>query len=128
MSLISKFKAEITRVDTFEIIIDQKIWCTTAIKEWSNIFIDVKNVKELAAHLSQLIARQGTTEFYEGFGRIKTTMKDGYPLTQFKKEENNWIPLTDEDYCNGIVVRIISEDDDCQVEIKKIKENQEVKN
>lgn len=122
MELVSKFKAEVTRVDTFEITIDKKIWCTTALKEWSNIFIDVKSVKELAAHLSQLVTRQGTKEFYEGFGRVKTIMRDGYPLTQFKKEENEWVPLTDQDYCAGITIKIISEDEDCNVEINRIKE------
>lgn len=125
MTLIRKYTAEVTRVDTFEISVDKKIWDTKALKDWSNIFVPAETVKDLAAHLAQLVARQGTTEFYEGFGRVKTTLKNGYSLTQFKKNDaGEWVALEDKDYCSGIIIRVISEDNDCEVAIEKAKELQ----
>ena len=125
MENLKIYTAAVTRVDTFEISVDKKIWDAQALTAWSDIFIAIETTKELAAHLSQLVARQGTRQFYEGFGYVKTIMKDGYPLPSYKKNDTGeYVVLDDNDYCKGILIRRISEDEDCEVKIEKSKESE----
>lgn len=112
---IKSIKTEVTRVDSFEIKIDETIWNDEALKEWSNVFFPVENLEDLAKHLAQMVARLGTGEFYEGFGRIKTSFKNLEKTQWVTNEKNEWVVFRE--YQKGIEIVILSEDDDCEVEI-----------
>jgi len=114
---IKSIKTEVTRVDTFKIEIDETIWNKEALKDWSNTFFEVETVEDLAKHLAQLVARLGSCEFYEGFGRVQTYIKDGYKLTQYVKNDKENAYEKCNVFCKGIELFIISEDNDCEVEI-----------
>ena len=64
-----------------------------------------------AEHLAQLRARQGEC-FYEGYGYV--SVNGERPLAVRLTEQN------ESSYENGININVISEDEDCEVELKEV--------
>lgn len=113
---MKKFKIEVIRTDEFEVEIDETVWDKEALKDWSSVFWTVESAEELAHSVAEAVSRNGSqSNFIEGFGNIKTLYRDGAEKTKYRKDENGeWVK--DNDYANGITIRIISEDDDYETE------------
>lgn len=106
---MKKFKCIVTRVDEYEIEIDE----AKINAEWmecfrSYMYSSFIEYKDHAEHLAQLRARIGEG-FYEGYG---------VPLV------NGEVPLygkvNKETIQDGINIKVISEDNDCEVEVEEL--------
>lgn len=109
---MKKFKCKVTRVDEYEIEIDE----TKIDKEWmenfrSYMYPSFTDYCDHAEHLAQLRARLGE-EFYEGYGYV--SVNGERPFAVAISEEN------EKDYEPAININIIDEDDDCGVEVKEL--------
>lgn len=112
---MAKFKIEVTRVDEYEIEVDETIYDQQALKNWSQTFWDVDSAQELAESLAETVARNGAgRNFMEGFGTVKTYYSDGSEKTQYTRDFKRITEFTP-----GLSIRIISEDDDISTETKK---------
>ncbi len=117
---IQKFTVEVTRVDEYEIEIDDAIYTDEVIEQWSESFqeTDEDNRKEdFVKHLANAITSGGKAEPMEGFGYVKQkwhASKEDDLLFQVKSGMQK---VTEEDYSPGLFVNIISHDDDYQTEI-----------
>lgn len=101
-----KFKCVITRIDEYEIEFDENIINDEWIKEYKQTFYPFDNLADHAEHISQHRARF-QEDFIEGYG---------VPLV------NGKIPYgaDPQDVEKGINIRIISEDDDCDIEVTEL--------
>ncbi len=107
-----KFKCTVTRVDEYEIEIDE----SKINEEWmegfrSYMYPSFTEIEDHVEHLAQLRARQGEG-FYEGYGYV--SVNGGRPLAVRLTEEN------ESSYEDGINIKIISEDSDCDVDIEEL--------
>lgn len=108
---MKKFKCTVTRVDEYEVEFDENV----IDKEWMNDFAsfmyEFDTLEEHAEHLAQYEARIGNS-FIEGYGVVKRNGRFPYP---YDTEEHK-------DTCkeNGINIKVVSEDDDCDVEVEEL--------
>ncbi|MEZ0182629.1 hypothetical protein AB9T89_10315 [Flavobacterium oncorhynchi] len=117
---IQKYKVEVTRVDEYEIEIDDAIYTDEFIEQWSESFFETdegSRKEDFAKHLAGAITSGGKAEPLDGFGYVKQkfhSSKEGDLLFQVKSGMQK---VTEEDYSPGLFVNIISYDDDYQTEI-----------
>ena len=111
-----KAKLEVTRIDEYEVEIDEKIWDSKTLKEWTETFWDVENIQELGKALATAVMRYGVGKFMEGFGNVKQIRPDGSEIAQYKRNENNELEKIDK-YTKGLLVIIHSEDENYYVEL-----------
>ena len=118
---IKKYTVEVTRVDEYEIEIDDSIFTDEVIAEWSESFFPTdedSRLEDYVKHLAESLTHQGIQEGIEGFGFIKQkyhSMEEGALLFQTYQGKK----LTEEDYSEGLFVNIISHKDDYETEIFK---------
>lgn len=119
---MSKFKVTVTRVDEYEIEIDESIWDEKALKDWASVFFDVKDAAEFAKHFAIAWMRNDDKYFIEGYGYVKEFDKNGeLKGIPYRKEDGEFgYPLPEEKYSKGISIVAISQDDDYDTEIEKI--------
>jgi len=116
---IQKYTVEVTRVDEYEIEIDDSIWTDEVIKEWSESFfeIDENNHQEsFVKNLSESLTHQGIQTDIEGFGFVKQRlhkMKPGDLLSQYSE---GLTKVTEDEYTKGLLVNIIAYKDDYETE------------
>lgn len=110
------FKTDVIRTDSYEITIDEKEWNEQKLAEFSRYFHKVKSTKEIAAAISFSLMRKGAGQFLEGFGHIKTLKKDDTEMVQFIQ---NFRKVEEADYCSGIIVKVISVDEDIETEVEE---------
>lgn len=119
---LKKYKVEVTRVDEYEITIDDSIYTDEVIEQWSESFFETEEderLEDFVKHLAKGITCAGKAEPLEGFGFVKQkfhSMEDGDLLDQCKAEMKK---VTEEDYSPGLLVNIISFDDEYETEIFK---------
>ncbi|MBC7847233.1 MAG: hypothetical protein H7Y10_12150 [Flavobacterium sp.] len=117
---LKKYKVEVTRVDEYEIEIDDALWTNERIAEWSESFFetDYNNRQEdFVKHLAESLTHQGIKEGIEGFGHVKQkyhSMEEGDLLTQYY---DGLKKITEDNYTEGLFVNIISHKDDYETEI-----------
>lgn len=118
---MSKFKVTVTRVDEYEIEIDEKVWDEKALKDWSATFNDVNSVQDIAKDFAVAYMRT-ESYFTEGYGYVKEFYKDGTVRGIPYKGENGEFkyPLPDEKYAKGISITPLVQDEDYETEIKKL--------
>jgi hypothetical protein len=109
---LKKFRCVVTRVDEYEIEIDE----TKINEEWmenfrSYMYPSFTEYDDHAEHLAQLRARQGEG-FYEGYGYV--SVNGSRPFVVGVCDENK------ESYEDGINIKVISEDNDCDIEVTEI--------
>lgn len=110
---MDKFKIVVTRNDEYEISIDPSVWSQDELKSWSNVFHDVETREELARSLGQTMARLGSDYgFFEGFGYVKQLRADGSERKQ---------SVDSGKFSKGLLVKVISEDEEIEVDSEKIK-------
>lgn len=117
---IKKYKIEVTRVDEYEIEIDDAIYTDEVIEEWSESFYetdDDSRQEDFVKHLAKSITSAGIQEGIEGFGHVKQqyySMDEGDFLTQYS---DGLKEVTTEEYSPGLLVKIISHKGDYETEI-----------
>ena len=109
---MQKFRVELTRTDEFEIEIDEEIFNEKELKNWSDVFHTVDNLQEFVVYLVELMARFGLENFHEGFGKLHRVNSAGKSLDYLDEGE----------YIKGILVKIISEDSQCETDCTEIVE------
>ena len=117
---MNKFRVEAKRIDQYEIEIDPEFWNAEYLERWSEVFHKVNEVKEIAEDLSFSILRLGSGSFIEGFGYVKTLTSNGREVDQYRSSKGEYVRVQEEDYCPGIIVRIIDEDDEHEFDTKEV--------
>lgn len=104
---MKKFECTVTREDKYIIELDENILDEEWMAHFRRYFYDCHNLNEHAEHIAQFRARFGDHNFIEGYG---------VPLVNGKK------PIfADENSINkAINIIIVSEDEDCEVEVEEI--------
>lgn len=108
---MKKFKCRVTRVDEYEIEIDEERINEEWMKDFRSYMYKFHDYEKHAEHLAQLRARQGEG-FYEGYGYV--SVNGERPLAVRLSE------LNESSYESGININVISEDEECEVEIEEI--------
>jgi hypothetical protein len=96
---MKKFKVTVTRVDEYEVHIDEEIWTPGLLKEWESTFWDLPDgLQSLAESVGHALILSGFNNFHEGFGYLKELDDAGEPewWTTLKK---------DSDLSQGIAVK-----------------------
>jgi len=102
-----KFECTVTREDKYIIEFDDEIINQEWIEDFANDFYDFKDLKEHAEHLAQFRARFPDVSFIEGY---RVPLIDGkLPLFSDKNDVEE-----------GINIIVISEDEECEVDVEKI--------
>jgi len=102
---MKRFDCTVTREDKYIIEFDENIINEEWMQEFRESMYGFTKLEEHAKHIAQLRARAGDG-FMEGYG---DPMKNGEPP---------WWSLND--YEKGINIRIVSEDEECEVEVEEI--------
>ena len=110
---MQRFECEVTRIDKYTIEIDEDIINEEFLKSYAEFFADYETLEEHAENLAQYQARFGSA-FMEGYGVVKKNGKIPYPYYTEKYKDK-----VDEGKI-GINIKIISEDNDCDVIVKEI--------
>jgi hypothetical protein len=117
---IKKYKIEVTRVDEYEIEIDDAIYTDEVIEQWSEGFYETNEdtrQEDFVKHLANGLTSGGIKEAMEGFGFVKQKfhkMPADELLTQYS---SGFKKVTDVDYSPGLLVNVISYDDDYETEV-----------
>lgn len=115
---MQKFKVTITRIDEYEISIDETVWTPEELKNWSKSFYPTENTKELAKHVAGAIFHSGSGDgFMEGFAIVKQLRNDNTPMFQMHHGKK----VLEEDYTKGLLAKIIDENEDIEFEVEEIK-------
>jgi hypothetical protein len=104
---MKRFKCVVTRTDEYIIDIDESKLNEEWMKAFREVFYNFHDLDEHAEHIAQYKARYNSDTFIEGYGT---------PLVNGKKpafgDERSLQP--------GINIRIISEDEDCEVDVVEL--------
>ncbi len=109
-------KIEVTRIDNYEVVINENVWDKKALKEWGEVFWKLNDLQDLAKVVSTAIMRYGLGKSMEGFGRVKQLHPDGREIKQYEKDGCGEYQVVDS-FTKGIEVIIHSEDDDYSAEL-----------
>lgn len=119
---MKKFNVTVTRVDEYEIEVDENIWNEKELKEWEKSFFPVNDQKDLAKILAGSVMKLGSDHgFIEGFGYVRMKRKSGDLMSHFRSGKKGIEQVPDDEYDKGLSVRIIDEDDDYEYDIEEIK-------
>jgi hypothetical protein len=103
---MKRFKCTVERTDEYIIEFDENVINDEWMEGFSSYMWKVTEHEELAEHIAQFRARFGE-RFIEGFGR---------PLENGKKP--TW--AEDDELNKAINVQVVSEDNECYVEVEEI--------
>lgn len=96
---MKKYTVTVTRVDEYEVHIDEEIWTPGLLKEWESTFWDLPDgLESLAGSIGHALMLAGFNHFHEGFGYIKELDENGEPewwTTVIKNSE----------LCHGLAVK-----------------------
>lgn len=115
-----KYTVEVTRVDEYEIEIDDSIWTDEKIADWSDSFFETdedSRQEDFVKHLAESMTHQDIKEGLEGFGYVKQkyhSMEEGELLNQYGIGLK---PIENEKYTKGLFVNIISHKGEYETEI-----------
>lgn len=121
---MKKFKCTVTRTDEYEIEIDESIINEEWMEHFRSYMYNFNELSEHAEHLAQYQARLGSDyDFIEGYGYVKRDGELPYSHEDFDKN-GNWLPEAERRQpAPGININIISEDDDCEVDVEELDNN-----
>jgi len=117
---IKKYTVEVTRVDEYEIEIDDSLYTDEFIEQWSLSFYETdedSRQEDFVKHLASGLTSGGIKSGLEGFGYVKqkyASQADNEILTQYS---SGFKKVTEEEYSPGLFVKINQYDDDYQTEI-----------
>lgn len=121
---MKKFKCTVTRTDEYEIEFDESIYDEEWMEAFRAYMFDFHNLSQHAQYIAQHQARLGSArDFIEGYGYVK---RDGdLPLSgkDFDKD-GKWLPASKRRQpAPGININILSEDEDCEVDVEEVEYN-----
>lgn len=102
---MKRFKTTVTRTDEYIIEIDENILNEQWMEDFREHFYNFHTLEQHAEHIAQIRARTGEG-FIEGYGN--TMVNDQAPWWSKKNYEK------------AINIKIVSEDQDCEVEVEEI--------
>jgi len=120
---MKKYNVEISRTDEYEIHFDQEIWTSEYLAEWSKYFTDVEYLEDMAIHVAHSMISNGEDHGrHEGFGYIRIQRSNGHVLVFHRKnrETGEIEQVPDADFCDGLLVKIITSDDDYETNVNPI--------
>jgi hypothetical protein len=106
---MKKYKCKVTRVDEYEIEFDETKCNEAWMADFRSVFFNFHDLEEHAEQIAQMRARYGA-DFIEGYGNI---LQNGAIPTSCMLTELN-------EANHDININIISEDEDCEVEVEEI--------
>lgn len=120
---MKKFKCTVTRTDEYEIEIDENIINEEWMEHFRSYMYDFDELSEHAEHLAQFQARFGSEQdFIEGYGYVTRDGKLPFSHEDYGKD-GKILPETERrQQALGLNIKIISEDDGCDVEIEEVEE------
>ena len=113
---MKNFNIKVIREDEYKIEVDPAVWDKKTRNEFESVFWPVPDLEDVAKSLAQAISQKEPGAFYEGFGHV-LTFKKGKELGQFKRVNGHTLKRSEGDYCRGIIVHVISHDDEYGVEL-----------
>lgn len=119
---MKKFKCTVTRTDEYEIEIDETIYNKEWMEKFSSYMYDFNSLSQHVEHLAQYQARLGSgASFIEGYGYVNRNGKLPYSPEDFD-ENGEWLPEEQRrQTAPGLNINIISEDEDCEVDVEELK-------
>lgn len=114
-----KFRVTVTRVDEYEVEVDEAVWTEEAIKEWESVFYPLHDTEGVAKDLAIQYMRTDNW-FIEGYGYVPVLMSDGTRKTIFAGSEDGAKAIPEDKYAKGVSIKPICEDRDYETEIKEI--------
>lgn len=117
---MAKFSVTVTRVDEYEIELDEKVFDEKWMANFRESFYSFNSLREHAQHLAQYQARFGKENgFIEGYGYI--TRDGALPFSSEDFKGGKWKPEAERRKATpGINIRIVSEDDDIEFDTTKL--------
>ena len=119
---MKKFKCTVTRTDEYIIELDEAVLDENWMSNFRTYMYDYHRLEEHAEHLAQVQARIGEHSFIEGYGDVNRNGGLIFDHQDYDTEGN----LLPEDQrrqaAKGINIKIVSEDEDCEVEVEEVKE------
>lgn len=110
--MIKKFKCEVQRTDEYIIEFDDSVIDDEFIQDFRKHFYNLTDLEEHAENIAQFRARNPDTSFIEGYGEVKV---NGEAPFSFSKNDSR------SDIENAINIKVISEDNDCDVDVEEVK-------
>ena len=110
---IRKFKGTVTRVNEYEIEIDDSIYTPEYLKAWEKSFYDAPEISDFVEHLAGTLTQYENDHRsqMEGFGIVRCFYSNGTPA----------YASADDKYVNGLKVIIVQEDNsDMEIDIDEI--------
>ncbi|MDF9524603.1 hypothetical protein P5815_29355 [Bacillus cereus] len=105
---MKKFVCTVTRVDKFTIALDENKMNASWLENFKNNFYDIEDLKGHADMIAQYRARFGH-ECIEGYG---IPLENGKPPIGVSEEDRRIF--------DAINIHVVSEDNNCEVEVKEI--------
>lgn len=120
---MAKFKVTVTRVDEYEIEVDEKVWDEKALNDWSSVFYDVDSVEDVAKNFAVAWMRNENNYFIEGYGYVRQLDKKGETVgVPYRDDKGEFAyPLPDDKYAKGISIKPITQDDDYETDVINLK-------
>ena len=115
---MKKFKCVVTRVEEYEIEIDENIINEEWMADFRDGMYNFHDLEDHAEHLAQHRARFGA-EFIEGYGYPNINGEIPFEVAYDSSNANSW--------CKAININVISEDDDIDIEVYEIQFDKEKK-
>jgi hypothetical protein len=107
---MKRFKCEVRRTDEYIIEIDESKLNEEWMEHFRKYFYDFYKLEDHAEHIAQYKARFNSDTFIEGYGTVLVNGK----RPPFGVEQS---------LQTGVNIKVISEDDDCYVDVVEIDEN-----
>lgn len=108
---MKKFRCRVTRVDEYEVEFDETKCNEEWMSEFKEAFFDFDNLEEHAEHIAKMRSRD-KGDFIEGYGYILQDNEIPFPCKLTEMNGANY----------AININIVSEDEDCEVEVEEITE------
>lgn len=111
--MIRKFEVEVTRIDKYVVEIDDEVLNEKWLHDFSQVFYDFDDLGEHAEHIAQYRARFNNCRMDAGY-------IEGYGLPYLNGEKSVF-EKDDKLHQSAINIRVISEDENIETEVKEVK-------
>jgi len=108
---MKKFECTVTREDKYLIEIDESVLNKEFMEDFNKHFYKFKDLADHAKYIAQFRARFPDTSFIEGYGEVKVNGEVPFSFGAVTSRE---------DYEDAINIKIISEDQYCEVDVKEL--------
>lgn len=117
---MESFNVTVVREDEYKIEVDPKYWYEKTREEFASVFWPLPELESVAKSLARSITALGIGCYYEGFGYVQTFRSSGDEYRQTKSVNGKIVKCEQGDYIKGIVVHVVSHDDEYEIQIEKL--------